>query len=171
VLHRDIILVSNLAAAFVFAAAQTARNNVAFAPLRESLGAFRDAAAAVDAEAATQGRFVAETSSAMDEMAASIEGVRAKSKKTGKLTTELSRQGEGGGQAIREKLTKQEHTTDQMAGGLTEVVDRLVALVETSQRQAEAVAGLEASFAEVRREVDRNAAAETLQAEVGRFQI
>ncbi len=75
-------------------------------------------------------------------------------------------------QAIREKMTKQGRTTDQMAGSLTEALDKLAALVETSKRQAEAVAGLEASFAEVRREVDRNAAAaETLQAEVGRFQI
>jgi methyl-accepting chemotaxis protein len=285
------------------------------ARLREALGAFREAAAAVDAEAATQGRFVSETSAAMEEMAASIEGVRKQSKQAGDLTTELSHQGEGGGQAvretsqaisdihrasqevlqvlgsirkiaadtnllamnaaieaahagekgagfavvadevrklattasgqtstikdliqamarqvdsgverarvsgavlaelvkgledsaqvsrgvadamdeqagatrsvtesllqvvntsqaIREKMTTQGQTTEQMAGSLTETLDRLTALVETSKRQAEAVAGLEASFAEVRREVDRNAAAaETLQAEVGRFQI
>jgi methyl-accepting chemotaxis protein len=285
------------------------------ARLRESLGAFREAAAAVDAEAAAQGRFVAETSAAMEEMSVSIEGVRGKSREAGELTTGLSQQGEGGGQAvretsqaiadihkasqevlqvlgsirkiaadtnllamnaaieaahagdsgagfavvadevrklattasnqtntikdliqtmarqveagverarqsgavlsdlvkgledsaqvsravaeameeqagrtrtvtdsltqvvgtsqaIREKMTKQGQTTDQMAGSLGEALDRLAALVETSKSQAEAVAGLEASFAEVRREVDRNAAAaETLRAEVGRFQI
>jgi methyl-accepting chemotaxis protein len=285
------------------------------ARLREALGAFREAAAAVDAEAANQGRFVSETSAAMEEMAVSIEGVRVQSREAGELTTGLSKQGEGGGQAvretsqaiadihrasqevlqvlgsirkiaadtnllamnaaieaahagekgagfavvadevrklattasnqtntikdliqamarqvdsgverarvsgtvlsdlvkgledsaqvsrrvadameeqagrtrsvtesltqvvgtseaIREKMTKQGQTTDQMAGSLTEALDRLAVLVETSKRQAEAVAGLEASFAEVRREVDRNAAAaETLQAEVGRFQI
>lgn len=283
--------------------------------LSEALGAFREAAAAVDTEASTQSRFVGETSAAMDEMGASIEGVREKSRQAGTLTEALSRQGEGGGQAVREtaeaitgihrtslqvldvlgalkkiaadtnllamnaaieaahagdkgagfavvadevrklantaqsqtkaikdliqamarqveagveraqasgkvlaelvkglqdsahvsravaeameeqagrtrdvgnslgqvvrtsdtirsKMTVQGETTDRMSESLGQTLDRLAALVMTSQRQALAVSSLEASFAEVRREVDRNAAAaETLRAEIGRFQV
>jgi len=283
--------------------------------LNEALGAFREAAAAVDAEAATQSRFVAETSAAMDEMDTSIEGVREKSRQAGSLTEALSRQGEGGGEAVREtseaitgihrtsievlsvvgalkkisadinllamnaaieaahagekgagfavvadevrklantaqnqtkaikdliqtmarqvesgverakasgivladlvkglqdsadvsravaeameeqtgrtqsvttslgqvvrtsdairaKMTTQAETTDRMGESLGVTFERLAGLVMTSQRQAVAVSSLEASFAEVRREVDRNAAAaETLRAEIGRFQV
>ena len=283
--------------------------------LSEALVAFREAAAAVDAEAGTQGRFVAETSAAMDEMATSIEGVRQKSHQAGTLTEALSRQGDGGGQAVREtseaiagihksslevlqvlgalkkiaadtnllamnaaieaahagekgagfavvadevrklattassqtksikdlieamarqveagvtraqasgavladlvkglqdsaqvsravaeameeqaertrsvegsltqvvktsdairtKMTTQGTSTDKMGVSLNRALDRLGGLVETSRRQAQAVAGLEASFAEVRREVDKNAtAAEALEAEIHRYQV
>jgi len=281
--------------------------------LHQALGAFREAASAVDAEAGTQSRFVAETASAMDEMAASIEGVRAQSRQAGSLTETLSRQGEGGGQAVKEtadaitgihrasqevlqvlgalkkiaadtnllamnaaieaahagqmgagfavvadevrklantasdqtkaiknliaamarevesgvararasgvilaelsqglldsaqvsravaeameeqaertrsvgtslnevvrtsdvirtKMATQDEMTEKMGASLGRALDRLSGLVEVSNRQAQAVAGLEASFAEVRTEVDRNAAAaETLKVELGRF--
>jgi methyl-accepting chemotaxis protein len=70
--------------------------------LNDALGDFRDAASAVDSEAVTQGRFVAETAAAMDEMGQSIDGVRQQSRQAGDLTETLSRQGEGGGQAVKE---------------------------------------------------------------------
>lgn len=283
--------------------------------LTEALGAFREAASAVDAEAQTQARFVAETASAMSEMAESIEGVRSQSRQAGALTETLSRQGEGGGQAVREtsdaitgihrasqevlqvlgalkkisadinllamnaaieaahagekgagfavvadevralagtasgqtkaikglieamarqveagvaraqtsgtvlaglaqglqdsaevsravaeameeqagrtrsvgesltqvvrtsdvirtKMATQGETTEKMGGSLARALERLAGLVEASNRQAEAVAGLEQSFAEVRREVDHNAAAaESLKSELSRFQV
>jgi methyl-accepting chemotaxis protein len=74
--------------------------------------------------------------------------------------------------SIQTKMTAQDRTTAEMNETLGRAVEKLSTLIETSQRQAEAVASLEASFAEVRREVDRNAeAAEKLQAEIGRFQV
>ena len=73
---------------------------------------------------------------------------------------------------IRTKMATQDETTEKMGASLERALGRLSGLVEASNRQAQAVAGLEASFAEVRTEVDRNAAAaETLKAELGRFQV
>jgi methyl-accepting chemotaxis protein len=315
VLARAEAISTQVGAAVVSLQAELEEQTTQVSLLTQALGAFREAASAVDAEAGAQGRFVAETSAAMAEMAAANDLVREKSRQAGALTEALARQGEGGGQAVREtseaiigiqhasqevlqvlgalkkiaadtnllamnaaieaahagekgagfavvadevrklantaanqtkaikdlilamvrqvesgverarasgavlsdlvkglqdsaqvsravveameeqsgrtagvgealtqvvgttasiqtKMTTQDRTTDQMNDSLGRAVEKLSTLIETSQRQAEAVASLEASFAEVRREVDRNAeAAEKLQAEIGRFHV
>ena len=69
-------------------------------------------------------------------------------------------------------MAVQGDTTERMGASLGRALDRLAGLVEVSNRQGEAVAGLELSFAEVRREVEGNAkAADTLKAELARFLV
>jgi len=67
-----------------------------------SLRSFRDSMAAADAATADQKRFVAETSAAMEEMAASIRSISAMTERSGALSGELAERGEAGGSAVRD---------------------------------------------------------------------
>ena len=68
----------------------------------EELRSFRDAVSAADEATADQKHFVAETSAAMEEMAASIRSISTMTERAGTLTSELAERGESGGAAVRD---------------------------------------------------------------------
>jgi methyl-accepting chemotaxis protein len=70
--------------------------------LREALGTFRGAVAKVGEAAEANDRFVADTSSAMEEMATSIESVEGMTRRSGALAESLAGQGKEGGASARE---------------------------------------------------------------------
>jgi len=71
----------------------------------DALRSFRDSVTAADAATADQKQFVAETSAAMEEMAASIRSISTMTERAGSLTSELSGRGESGGAAVRDTRT------------------------------------------------------------------
>jgi methyl-accepting chemotaxis protein len=70
--------------------------------LVEAIGSFREAVTGVNAAAETQGHFVSETSSAMEEMASNIRSVETMTERSGALVGRLADQGRSGGEAVRE---------------------------------------------------------------------
>lgn len=67
-----------------------------------ALRAFRDSVTLADAATDDQKGFVAETSAAMEEMAASIRSISTMTERAGALTGELAERGESGGAAVRD---------------------------------------------------------------------
>jgi methyl-accepting chemotaxis protein len=73
--------------------------------LRQALDTFRGAVAKVGEAAETHDRFVADTSSAMEEMASSIQSVEGMTRRAGELADSLAGQGKAGGASARETGT------------------------------------------------------------------
>ncbi|GAB1455065.1 hypothetical protein MASR2M48_03710 [Spirochaetota bacterium] len=67
-----------------------------------SLRSFRDSVAKAVEAGRTQRHFIAETSAAMEEMAASIQSISTMTERAGILTSELSERGASGGQAVKD---------------------------------------------------------------------
>lgn len=68
----------------------------------DALRSFRDGVAAADAATEDQKRFVAETSAAMEEMAASIRSISSMTERAGSLSGRLSESGDAGSAAVRD---------------------------------------------------------------------
>jgi len=88
------------------------------------LRSFRASVAMADAATADQKHFVAETSAAMEEMAASIRSISTMTDRAGNLTGELAERGESGGSAVRDTRT----AMDEIDAAAREVLGVLASL-------------------------------------------
>ncbi len=93
-----------------------------------ALRAFRDAVTSADAATEDQKRFVAETSAAMEEMAASIRSISTMTERAGALTGELAERGDSGGAAVRDTKA----AIDEIDAAATEVLGVLASLNKIS---------------------------------------
>jgi len=88
------------------------------------LRSFRASVAKADAATADQKQFVAETSAAMEEMAASIRSISTMTDRAGNLTGELAERGESGGSAVRDTRS----AMDEIDAAAREVLGVLASL-------------------------------------------
>lgn len=93
-----------------------------------ALRAFRDSVTAADAATDDQKRFVAETSAAMEQMAASIRSISTMTERAGALTGELAERGDSGGAAVRDTRA----AIDEIDAAAREVLGVLASLNKIS---------------------------------------
>ena len=94
----------------------------------DALRSFRDGVAAADAATDDQKRFVAETSAAMEEMAASIRSISSMTERAGALSGRLAESGDSGSAAVRDTRA----AIDQIDAAAREVLGVLTTLNKIS---------------------------------------